>query len=44
MARLDALVIGRQGEVARQQRMAFGLGEFELAEQDLGIGVLEIIG
>ena len=46
VARLQALVVGRQrqGGVAREQRLALGLGVGELAEQPLGVGRLEIEG
>ena len=44
MARLDALVIGRQGEAAPDQRPAFRLRVGEVAEQQRGVGIFEIVG
>ena len=43
VAGLDALVIGRQGELGVEQRLALLLGILEMAQQHLGVGVLEIM-
>ena len=46
MRRLDALVVGRQRQerVAAQQRLAFGFGIGEVAQQRVGVGALEVEG
>src|SRR5579862_4055583 len=44
MARLDALVIGRQRQLRLEQRATLGLGIAEMCEQALGIRALEIEG
>ena len=43
MARLDALVIGRQRQLLAQQRGAFALGVLEVLHQHVGVGELEIM-
>src|SRR5271167_1362897 len=42
MARLDALVVGRQRQRSGEQKLALGLGVAEVAQQHLGVGMLEI--
>ena len=46
VARLDALVVGRQRQrrLQSQQRLAFRLGVGEVPEQQLGVGVFEVVG
>ncbi len=44
VAGLDALVVGRQGEVAAQEGGAFGLGLGEVAGEQGGVGVFEVEG
>ena len=43
VARLQALVIGGQREARREQAFAFLLRVGEMAEQNLGVGMLEIV-
>src|SRR5215469_9335003 len=43
MARLDTLVISGERQGPREQRLALFLGIEKMAEQELGVGVLEIV-
>jgi len=44
MARLQALVVGRQRQLAGEDRPTLALGVLEMPVQDLDVGELEIVG